>query len=243
MWSIHLSMWVRSASSYQILQDSKMLILPSGQLRRYKNVVQQTPWMIEEVFEWMYHAAKGANIPPHDWSGGLHHDETKVQKDIVFQMLNGTPTLVGWVDVGAEEMHLKSIRERKVQQTIAIQVLQLSFLGYTGFRFPLCNFPTNGIKASELSIVVWNAIAKLGDWGLFPSGLHNADGGEENRQFTKLHFSQSPESLCYASPSMVDQTRTVYHVQDFSHNVKKLRNNILSSGDNPKSTRKLTHKD
>ena len=239
MWSIYLSMWVRSASSYQILQDSKMLILPSGQLRRYKNVVQQTPWMIEEVFEWMYHAAKGANIPPHGWSGGLHHDETKVQKDIVFQMLNGTPTLVGWVDVGAEEMHLKSIRERKVQQTIAIRVLQLSFLGYTGFRFPLCNFPTNGIKASELSIVVWNAIAKLGDWGFqvdyIMQMVEKKTGNSQNSILIKV---QSPfVTLAQAWLTKPEQFimyrifRTMW------------RNNILSSGDNPKSTRKLTHKD
>ena len=237
--SLCLSIWVRSPASYQNLKDSKMLILPSGrQLRRYKNVVPQTSGMIKEAFQWMYHAAKDAKLPPHGWAGGLHHDETKVQKDIVFQMVNGTPTLVGWVDVGDEGMKVKTIREQNVQQTIATQVLQLTFLGYTGFRFPICNFPTNGIKASELNIIVWDAVAKLSDWG-FQVDYIMQDGGEENRQFTKLHFNKSPESLSYASPSLVDPNRTVYHVQDFSHNMKKLRNSVLSSGDNEKSTRKL----
>ena len=219
--SLCLSVWVRSPASYQNLQDSKMLILPSGrQLRRYKNVIPQTSGIIEQVFEWMYHAAKDAKLPDHGWAGGIHHDETKVQKDIVFQMLNGSPTLVGWIDVGDEATKLRIIREKKVQQTIATQVLQLTFLGYTGYRFPICNFPTNGIKASELSIIVWDAIAKLSDWG-FQVDYIMQDGGEENRQFIKLHFDKSPESASYASPSMVDPTKIIFHVQDFSHSMKK----------------------
>ena len=45
--SLCLSIWVRSPASYQNLKDSNMLILPSGrQLRRYKNVVQQTSGMV-----------------------------------------------------------------------------------------------------------------------------------------------------------------------------------------------------
>jgi hypothetical protein len=30
----------------------------------------------------------------------------------------------------------------------------MSFMGFTGFRFPICHFPTAGIKASELSIII-----------------------------------------------------------------------------------------
>ncbi|XP_014675321.1 PREDICTED: uncharacterized protein LOC106815380 [Priapulus caudatus] len=184
-------------------------------------------------------AAQEAKVPDHGWAGGLHHDETKIQQDLVLIMMGGKPSLTGWIDVGEEAGNLRMLKEGCVKQTLASEVIQLTFMGYTGFRFPLCHYPTGGVKASELHIIIWDAIAKLADWG-FTVDFINQDGGEENRQFVKSHFDGDPVKASYASPNLADQTRSVVHTQDFSHNIKKLRNAILSSGEiKGKHTRKL----
>ena len=229
--SMCLSLWIRTPHSYQNMIDSGMLILPSGrQLRRYKNCIPQESGVNDEIFRWMNEAAKEAKIPKNGYSGGLHHDETKVQKDLVLDMSGGTPNLVGWIDVGEEAFNVKVMKERQVKQELASEVIQLSFVGYTGFRFPICHFPTNGIKASELSIIIWKTIAKLSDWG-FQVDYIMQDGGEDNRSFMRFHFEGDPLQSSYGSPNLVFPRQKIYHTQDFSHNIKKLRNSILKSGD------------
>ena len=238
--SICLSLWVRSPKAYADLSDSKMLILPSGrQLRRYKNFIPQKSGICDQVLEWMMEAAKEAKVPSHGWAGGLHHDETKLQQDLVLSMRGGKPSLVGWIDVGDEAANLRILKEGCVQQTLATEVIQFTFMGYTGFRFPVCHFPTSGVKSSELHIIIWEAIAKLQDWG-FTVDFILQDGGEENRQFMKSNFLGDPLDTDYTSPNLTDQTRTIVHSQDFSHNIKKLHNAVLSSGDvTGQHTRKL----
>ena len=85
--SVCLTLWVHIPKTYQTLQDSNMLILPSGrQLRRYKNIIPQHSGLNQEVLYWMYQAAQEANLPNHGRAGGLHHDETRVQEDIFLDM-------------------------------------------------------------------------------------------------------------------------------------------------------------
>ncbi|XP_070575008.1 uncharacterized protein [Ptychodera flava] len=67
-------------------------------------------------------------------------------------------------------------------------------------------------------------------------------GGEENRQFVKSNFQGSPLDSNYISPNLVDPSKTIIHVQDFSHDVKKLRNSVMSSGhEKGQHTRLLTY--
>jgi hypothetical protein len=239
-----LSLWVRSPKAYADLTDSKMLLLPSGrQLRRYKNCVPQESGINDQVLQWMRAAATEAKVPDHGWAGGLHHDEMKLQQDLVLSMVGGKPSLVGWIDVGEEAANLRMLKEGCVKQTLASEVIQVTFMGYTGFRFPLCHYPTGGVKSSELHIIIWDAIAKLSDWG-FTVDFINQDGGEENRQFMRSNFDGDPVLKCYASPNLTNQTRSVVHTQDFSHNMKKLRNAVLKSGETKgQHTRKLVHQD
>lgn len=69
----------------------------------------------------------------------------------------------------------------------------------------------------------------LYDWGFYVDFIIQ-DGGQENRQFIKSNFSGDPLQHNYVSPNLVDPSREVAHIQDFSHNIKKIRNSILSSG-------------
>ncbi|PIK38809.1 hypothetical protein BSL78_24364 [Apostichopus japonicus] len=127
-----------------------------------------------------------------------------------------------------------------VSKELATEVLQVYFLGYTGFRWPICHFPTCGVKASELYVMLWDVIAKLQDWG-FTIDCILQDGGAANRQFINLHFSDVPTDSKYLAANIVNPSRVVAMCQDFSHIVKKIRNGIMKSGDHPSpiNTRKL----
>lgn len=65
----------------------------------------------------------------------LVHDETKIQEDLVINTKGCENQLVGWVDTGDEGESLKILKEKTVNKTLATEVLQVSFLGYTGFRY------------------------------------------------------------------------------------------------------------
>lgn len=81
----------------------------------------------------------------------------------------------------------------------------------------------------------------LYDWGFYVDFIIQ-DGGQENRQFIKSNFSGDPLQHNYVSPNLVDPSREVAHIQDFSHNIKKIRNSILSSG-HKKHCKRLMQKD
>ena len=48
---------------------------------------------------------------------------------------------------------------------LASHVLQMIFLGDTGFRFPFAHFPTTEATASDLYVVFWEAVLNLHKWG------------------------------------------------------------------------------
>jgi hypothetical protein len=48
--------------------------------------------------------------------------------------------------------------------------------------------------------------------------------------FMSMHFRGNANEMLYGSPNLVNPSKKVFHIQDFSHNVKKLRNSILKSG-------------
>ena len=67
------------------------------------------------------------------------------------------------------------------------------------------------------------------------------DGGEQNREFVKIHFENECDAKLknYMSESLINPTRKIAHSQDFSHNMKKLRNAVYSSGIHKSNTRTL----
>lgn len=49
--------------------------------------------------------------------------------------------------------------------------------------------------------------------------------------FTSYSISDNPALHQYTSRSHIDVSGELVHSQDFSHNIKKIRNSLLSSGD------------
>ncbi|KAL3888305.1 hypothetical protein ACJMK2_000676 [Sinanodonta woodiana] len=168
----------------------------------------------------MYNSAQKLNLPPSGFFG-----------DLVLNMKCNENKLIGWIDTGKEAEALRILKEKEVKQTLASKVLQVSFLGYTGFRFPIAHYPTAGVKASELYIIIWDIISNLQSWG-FTVNYILQDGGDQNREFMKIHFTNDADAKMknYMSANLANPVRKIAHSQDFSHNVKKLRNAVLSSG-------------
>ena len=54
---------------------------------------------------------------------------------------------------------------------MATHILQLIFLGDTGFRHPVAHFATRESVAAELYVIVWEAVAKLRDKGFSVSDV------------------------------------------------------------------------
>ena len=114
----------------------------------------------------------------------------------------------------------------------------MQFFGFTGFRFPIGHFATRQATAADLFINFWKAISMLKAYG-FHADYINIDGAITNRQFVKMHFAANelPASNNFQIVSPVNPTEILFVVMDIKHTLKKIRNNILSSG--PSGTRLL----
>ena len=75
----------------------------------------------------------------------------------------------------------------KDEAIVANQVLQFSFLGNTGFRFPFAHWPTRNTSPGALFFTFWKAVKWLLRNG-FEVFYVCLDGSEVNRQFVLLHF-------------------------------------------------------
>lgn len=226
-----LNMWVRSPRSYEDLKDSKMLILPSGrQLRKYKNALKQRPGIQKEMLRWMKTTADHANVPDQGRTGILMHDECKIQQDLVLERHGDSFRLIGWVEMGEEAFLMENLKSGQIKRDLATDVLQITFLGHTGFRFPIAHFASKCAKAHELYIILWDVISSLGEWGFTVDGILQ-DGGQQNREFMNMLFpgGDALEKECCVV-NVTDPRRKLVVAQDFSHCVKKIRNSILSSG-------------
>jgi hypothetical protein len=81
-----LNIWARSPKVYQDLVDSNIFKLPSGRyLRRFKNCTIQRPGISEDILHWMRNTADKIKLQDSGFYGGILHDETKIQQDLVIK--------------------------------------------------------------------------------------------------------------------------------------------------------------
>ena len=233
-----LTLWNRSPQAYASLSSSGMLFLPSiNLLQRYKNCFDQTSGLNYNMLTWMFKEAKRLNV---DMRGGLILDEMAVQDDLKMSFYGGKNTVDGLVDMGSLAEDLYLLNQHKNELRVATHVLQFLFLSYDGFRFPFAYFPSTGANVSELYLTMWEAIAKLATYD-FTIDYVCLDGASNNRALQMLHFESKDEAKSKnftATNPYGDNQVTL--IMDYSHNIKKLRNNINASGNHELCTRKLS---
>ena len=241
--SLCLSLWCRSSKNYQQLRDSKVLILPHGNtLRMYKNCVDQQSGFHADVFLWMQEEAKKHYPSDGSFAGGICIDEMSIQEDLCMIKTNGEVRLVGFVDMGEESDNFNTLTSGKKERTLATHVLQFLYIGLNGFRFPFACFPVTQTKAGNLHFLFWDAVKFLNMYE-FQVLFVSMDGAQTNRDFMKMFFADSSPLLGnFATKNIWSPADPdILFIMDYSHVIKRVRNNVLKSGTGKDFVRNLVY--
>ena len=172
-------------------------------------------------------------------------DEMSIQRDLQLDSRAGETRLCGSVNMGKEGNALDRCRgvdekSGKVNNTtLASNVLQMEFLGFSGFVFPFAHFATVGVQAHHLVCLFWKAIGHLYDYG-FNVHFCLFDGASANRSFLKLLFHPlKPLDTNMTIDNLHVMGETVVLGMDVKHVIKRIRNNIFNSGVTSLCTRHL----
>jgi hypothetical protein len=139
---------------------------------------------------------------------------------------------------------MQRLMSNKNEKPLANHVLQLVFLGSTGFRFPFAHFPTKQSPASELYIIFWRAVKLLALYGFIVRYV-SMDVAQTNRDFMKmLLLDNKTDSLHTMLVTNIFRPSLpkIAIIMDFSHVMKKIRNNCCKSGLKSAHKRKRTHR-
>ena len=172
-------------------------------------------------------------LPEDGYEGGLIFDEMTIQEDLQLKRTSDGFELIGFVELCEESKYINTLMGHHTLK-LATHVLQLLFLGITGFRFPIAHFPTTQITPPELYLIFWKSVQMLGIYG-FRVIYTSLDGAQTNRTFMKMLLPED-QRTSYTMQTM--SCRNIYDatfpniciIMDYSHIMKKIRNNILKSG-------------
>lgn len=235
--NVCLQWYSRSPQAYGAFLKTNFLILPSpSTLVYYKNKVKHEVGFDDNIMEWMHEEASRKSLPEEGWFGGIVMDEMSIQSDLQICKSGDLVELAGLLDVGEEGCSCHTIRTGKGEKILGTHALQLVFLGVTGFRFPFAHFITDGVQATELYPIFWQAVDRLQMYG-FKVIYTCMDGAQSNRTFIKYNIGSQKSTFKCPSPCSLGE---MVFMMDVSHVIKKIRNNLQKSGITRNCTRLLT---
>ena len=131
--------------------------------------------------------------------------------------------------MGRDIEQLDYVTHKPQQKKLATHVLQLTFTGFGGFRWPVAYFGTATANAYHIHSIFWEAIDILGQYG-FTVDYCNLDGATTNRAFMKMLLPKDYQ-ICndFSASDVFDTSHKVVIMQDVKHVIKKIRNSIFSS--------------
>ena len=233
---LSLALYARSPQCYRDLTSSEMLILPSDRtLRYYKNIVDQKPGLNRDNLTWMYKEAQRQKISKSGLRGGLIIDEMSVQDDIKVVRRGDLWNLIGATDVGHTCNNINILIKQGKNVEMASHVLQLVFLGFEGFRWPVAFFATGTATAHQLYKIIWDTVDLVEEHG-FTIDYLMLDGASTNRAFTAIML-PNPRLNQFTVTNPWNALQLVTIVQDIKHVLKKIRNGLESSRKSHKSYR------
>jgi hypothetical protein len=134
-----------------------------------------------------------------------------IQSDLQFKTRNGSIQPIGFTECTPESVVLDQINTNKNERTLVMYVLQLVFLGFTGYRFPFAHFPTATTSGHELYLLLWKSVNMLSMFG-FKVQYISTDGVQSNRDLFKLLV---PDFI-YSKDNPL-----LFFIMDYSHVIKK----------------------
>ncbi|XP_060559921.1 uncharacterized protein LOC132719970 [Ruditapes philippinarum] len=193
----------------------------------------------------MLSEAKKRSLNRDGYEGGLLVDEMTIQEDIQLKKRGNEFEIIGFVECCDESVYMNKLMG-KSDLKMATHVLQLLFLGITGFRFPVGHFATLQTSPAELYSIFREAVKMLGVFG-FTVLYVSMDGAQNNRLFMKMLL---PGNELNSIKMKTMKIRNIYDqnkpdiciIMDYSHLMKNIRNNISKSGNTNKHTKHLMYK-
>ena len=221
-----LRIYLKSHKLYEDLRNSGGLKLPSGRtLSDYNNYCSpQTGWKTDNL-KVMREQFQKKKPPKHARLGGLYFDEMKIKEGLVFNTKNWE--LVGFTDI-LENDGIDTETKSSAQATdhLATHVLQFFFRStFFNFDYPCAFFLTKNITALQLNRLFWLGVSMLHTFG-FEIILSCCDGASSNRSFIEMNTGKSNRCSCFNPFS----GKQLFFFSDPPHLIKKLRNNLHSSG-------------
>ena len=124
--------------------------------------------------------------------------------------------LVGFTDMGEFLNSLDSILNPGKEKTLATPVLQVTFNGYSGFRWPVAYFGSNTATAYQLYWVFWKSVEIWND-NQCTVDYCNLDGTSTNRSFINKHFSSNQREERFSTSDTFYPDHKVVFIQDIKH--------------------------
>lgn len=161
--------------------------------------------------------------PKHASLGGLIFDEVKINEGLLFDPKNWE--LIGFTDL----MDDGGTEENRGEQNLATHILQFFYRSiFFKFDYPCAFFLTKTTTSLQLNRLFWLGIGILHSYGfeVMLSSVSCCDGASSNRSFILMNIGDANTSSCHNKFSGMP----LFFFSDPPHLIKKLRNNIHSSG-------------
>ena len=178
-----LSLLSKLPSAYEEIRNSNILTLPiTRTLRDYTNFIKPESGFRNKVIDEFKTMTKDYfDIQRYIV---LLFDEMKIKSNLVFDKHTGE--LIGFLDLGDPDVNFSTLESEK--NSLASHALVFLIRGLaTNLKFSYAYFATDGITATQLIPLFWEAVATLellcNLWVIATT----ADGASPNRRFFRLH--------------------------------------------------------
>ena len=225
-----LRMYTKSHSLYDDIRESGVIKLPSGRtLNDYKNFCStKSGWNTENI-KAMNDKLEKLKLKKCAKIGAFLFDEVKIKEGLLFDP--STWELIGFTNLDiTEETSDNSTTNNHPEEKLATHVFFKSL--FAKFDFPCSYFLTNGINAQKLNRIFWQGVSILHGFQ-FTILLSICDGASENRAFITMNGINASKSQ---GTNRFSGT-PIFFFSDPPHLMKKLRNNLFSSGFKEKHNR------
>ena len=223
-----LSLAAKSPSCYEELRNSGILVLPSQRtLRDYRNFIRPKRGFHESVLQELT-AMTDTYFDVQRYIV-LLFDEMKIMSNLVFDKVTGE--LIGYVDLGDPNVNFATLDKADAVATHALVFLVMGVC--TDLKFSLAYFATNGITATQLMPLFWEAVCILELTCNLWVVAATSDGASPNRSFYRMHTAldgNAGKEVCYRTINLYAPHRFIYFFSDAPHLLKTTRNCLYHSG-------------
>ena len=223
-----LSIASKSASAYDELRNSNVLVLPSRRtLCDYKNAIRPTAGFNHEIIQELVELTEP--LKGSQRFVVLSFDEIKIQENLVFD--KHSCELIGYVDLGDSELNYSTFQN---VDEIATHALVYYLRGLASdLKFSLAYFATKGITSYQIMPTFWEAVAVLELTCQLPVIAAVSDGASPNRKFYRMHTfldGKNNGHVVHRTINLFAPNRYIWFFADGPHLMKTTRNCIYHSG-------------